>query len=531
MATSLIFAVGLMLVPLIDGATGGWLAPWQSMRATFSTAGRALLVPEVWWRRALSANRRALAGMKSFETTLEEESRVAAVVRPGMLDTLLRLGGAGSEKAYVGRDGWLYYRPDVDAVALRPSGAGGVARSVASLAADLAERDVRLIFVPIPGKASIHPENLTGAESFAGPLVPRAMAGLPDAIQHAWQEEAQARGLDPLLEPMVVDPSETLWRRKTASGEPQFLRADSHWTPGAMEAVAVMLTQAVGETTKTSSPRSPAARETADVEGVGDTALMLELPPSSPLRTTEHVLTSPFRTADGKPWAPDHASPVLLLGDSYTNIYSSKDLGWGESAGLAEQLSRHLGFAVDRLSRNDAGARSAREMLAAEAARDPAWLAGKKVVIWQLAMREVVNGQWSPLPLTRESSRPAREFLVVPPHQPVEVTAQIASVGAMPRVGENPYADFLTAFHLTGLRDADTGQPLDREAVVYAFTMQGRKILPAASLAPGQQVKVRLANYVERADALDPINRGELDNVDLMLETPNFAEWITPAGS
>jgi hypothetical protein len=204
-----------------------------------------------------------------------------------------------------------------------------------------------------------------------------------------------------------------------------------------------------------------------------------------------------------------------VVGDSYTNIYSAADLGWGSSAGFAEQLSHRLGFAVDRLSRNDAGARSAREMVTAAAGRDAAWLAGKKVVVWPLSMREVANGDWSPVVWPVAGT--ADGFMVVAPGDTREVTATVAAVGPLPAPGRTPYADYLTAVHLTGIDG--TGA----QAVAYVWTMRD-------ALRPGATVRAKLVSYEERAAGLDSLNRGELEDVALLLETPNFAEWISPAG-
>ena len=166
-------------------------------------------------------------------------------------------------------------------------------------------------------------------------------------------------------------------------------------------------------------------------------------------------------------------------------------------------------------------------MLRTEALKDSVWLAGKKVVVWEMAVREFVNGDWSDIRIEGRASD-AREFFVVPPGEPVEVLATVAAVGPLPRPGESPYADYLTAVHLADLLDAATGSLLARDALAYVFTMRERKALPSAQVAPGQAVKAKLSNYAEKADMLDAINRGELDDVDVMLETPNFAEWITP---
>ncbi len=518
-ALSVAFAAGLLIVPLADGLLGAWRQPWQAAVAAGDKVTRALGGSAPWSRRLLDANRAALAGIGNFETTMEDSSALVAAVRPATLDALLRFGGAGSEEAYMGRGGWLFYRPDVDAL-LRPAARlETAAQGVAEFAADLAQRGIRLVLVPTPGKASIHPEQIArGRDRGNAPLMPSGWDTFGENLQSAWKKAEAARDLPDELAPVVVDPSRLLRERAVSSGEAQYLVNDSHWSPSAMEAVAAEIATAAGGARAMTEPQP-----VRPIEGLGDTARMLELPAGSPLLQTQEVIVSPVEG-----WMPDREAPLLLLGDSYTNIYSAEDLGWGTGAGLAERLSQRLGYRVDRLSRNDAGALSARRMLAAETARDPAWLGGKKVIVWQLALRELVDGDWSPVELPSATPMAPADFLVVPPGAPQEVTATVADLGPLPQRGATPYREYLTAVHLTDLQDA-AGNKLDGEAVAYVFTMRDLELLPAAAVKSGDRVRVRLVNYDENAALLDSLNRGELDDVELMLQTPNFAEWIFPA--
>jgi alginate O-acetyltransferase complex protein AlgJ len=89
------------------------------------------------------------------------------------------------------------------------------------------------------------------------------------------------------------------------------------------------------------------------------------------------------------------ASPRLVLGDSFSNIYSLPTMGWGEAAGFVEHLSLALGRPVDRLVQNDNGASATRLALA----RDPDRLASARVVVWQFAARELASGDWVPVSL------------------------------------------------------------------------------------------------------------------------------------
>jgi len=295
-----------------------------------------------------------------------------------------------------------------------------------------------------------------------------------------------------------------------------------------MGAVADSAAKEIATMVTSAAPEKLAAG-TKEISATGDTALMLKLPASSPLREVQSVIIDPVATSDGGPWRANRESPVLVLGDSYANIFSADGLGWGGNAGFAEQLSLRLGHRVDKLARNDAGAHSAREMLAAESARNPGWLEGKKVVVWVMAAREFVRGDWSHVGLPATSEKPAkRQFFVVPPGETVDVTARVISLGAIPAAGVSPYADYLTAVHLGEMRNAASGSEIPGDALVYLFTMRDHELLPVPGLVPGQRVTLRLSNYAAKADKLDSLNRGDLEDLGVMMEQPNFAEWIVP---
>jgi alginate O-acetyltransferase complex protein AlgJ len=96
----------------------------------------------------------------------------------------------------------------------------------------------------------------------------------------------------------------------------------------------------------------------------------------------------------GDPWRASRDADVLVLGDSFTNIYSLPSMGWGEAAGLVEQLSYILQRPLDRIVQNDDGAFATRAILQREIAAGVDRLAGKRLVIWQFAARELAFGDW-----------------------------------------------------------------------------------------------------------------------------------------
>jgi hypothetical protein len=52
------------------------------------------------------------------------------------------------------------------------------------------------------------------------------------------------------------------------------------------------------------------------------------------------------------------------------------------------------GQPIDWIARNDAGAYATREMLSSQMAQGRNRLAGKRVVVWQFAARELAVGDW-----------------------------------------------------------------------------------------------------------------------------------------
>ncbi len=359
----------------------------------------------------LAANRRLLVAIDRFESQLEEESLLRGAILPWGQWLLTRVGGVGNEQAYLGRDGWLFYRPDVDHVTgpgfleprvLADRALGGVAweerpqpdplPALVGFARELEARGIELLVVPAPGKASIHPEKLSR----------RVGVGAAPARNISRNElgaRLETAGIG------VFDVGPLLVQVSKEAGH-AFLAADTHWTPAAMERVAEALAERL-ETLFASGehPVPRWVRREAAVEGRGDIAAMLRLPRGRELYPTQQVLVHPVLDAAGRLWRPERGAPVLLLGDSFTNVFSDPALGWGSGAGLAEQLAWFLGRPVDRIAQNAGGAYTARQELARELAADPARLDGVEVIVYQFAERELSFGDWKLIELPGSASR------------------------------------------------------------------------------------------------------------------------------
>jgi alginate O-acetyltransferase complex protein AlgJ len=229
------------------------------------------------------------------------------------------------------------------------------------------------------------------------------------------------------------------------------------------------------------------------------------------------------------PWQPSVAADVLILGDSFSNIYSSEAMGWGETAGFVEHLAYHLGRPLDRLVRNDAGAHATREMLSQELRRGHDRLAGKKVVIWEFAARELAVGDWKRLPLaSAKTNKPAetkmtRQFYTPASGRSVEVWGVVRAASPAPRPGTVPYKDHILTIHLAQIESVDDPSAAAKDAVVFAWSMRDGKATPAARYRPGDKIRLRLQPWSDVDAKYESINRSGLDDDDLLLAEPAWA--------
>jgi hypothetical protein len=191
------------------------------------------------------------ANLRRFEATLEDTWWGQRTVRPWMQRLeFLALRNAGA-KALIGRNGWVFYRPDVrylieadrpepddgSSIWAEPAATGtrrdSVARAIVQYRDQLRERGMELLVVPVPSKASVYPDELTlraeGMETeFRSPT--------EELLTELRRRDVQTVDLFALFRDA---------RRKgrgSSTTEAYYLATDTHWTPAgarlAAEAVA-----------------------------------------------------------------------------------------------------------------------------------------------------------------------------------------------------------------------------------------------------------------------------------------------------
>jgi hypothetical protein len=355
--------------------------------------------------------------LRQVEHDLEEASYAKGFVQPRLQLFLTRFGRVGNKRAVVGRDGWLYYTPGV----LHVAGPGFLnsdiqrQRELAERAADdapihadprpaildfnaaLAQRGIRLVLMPVPDKAAVEAESLHARGR------PSRLPDNPDLDR--FLAELRAQGV------VVFDAREVLPGAEPASSERGhiFLVQDTHWTPAWMEHVARALGAVVNELGVLGPAPEPTLHAVPEsAERVGDLVDMLKLPDDQALFLPQAVRIHSVQDAQGDAWEPDPNAEILLLGDSFTNVFSLEGMGWGAAAGLGPQLALALGRPLDVIAQNDSGAFVTRRALARELAAGNDRLAGKRVVIWEFAARELSVGDWKRIELPATAAAGAR---------------------------------------------------------------------------------------------------------------------------
>lgn len=331
--------------------------------------------------------------ISAFEEDLKKNSVLTQALLSPAQEVLTGKLGVGNEKAYLGMPGWLFYRPDVDYLTAdgflnpyvlrsRRHASAEVqpdpVKAIVDFKEQLAARGITLIVMPMPTKPMIHPEMLVGPKELGIKLQNPSYEAFKSALASNKVE--------------LYDPTDLLLSR-AQRGEKQYLETDTHWTPEAMAAVAKDLSDRIQKEGLLPAGTTNYGTKEIPISALGDIAEMLKLPADQKIYNKQTVNTEQVLNPDGTPWQFDRAGDVLVLGDSFFNIFSSNTLNWGVSSGFAEHLSQDLQRPIDRIAINSGGSFATRRALAADMYQNDR-LAGKKVVIYEFSMRDLSQGDW-----------------------------------------------------------------------------------------------------------------------------------------
>jgi hypothetical protein len=296
---------------------------------------------------------------------------------------------AGESMTVAGSDGWLFLRSELRHIGVGTFWGEAAAKvskasspdkadplpAIVDFNAQLKALGIELILAPVPCKALIYPEKLSGPA-----------AGRMDTVHQEFYQQLAAKGVK------VLDLADAFAKEKAKAAAPVlYCKTDTHWSPYACELTAKLVKERLGS--RAWLQAKPGAFTTAAEKRtiVGDL---------TDGKGSEELPVRVVTGADGTA-TEDKASPIILLGDSHTLVFHAGQDLHGTGAGLADQLAAEMGIAVDVIGVRGSGATPARVNLLRRAKADPAYLAGKKVVIWCFAAREFTESSgWSLVPLS-----------------------------------------------------------------------------------------------------------------------------------
>lgn len=441
--------------------------------------------------------------IKAYETAIEDTSLLRKWLLPPVQSILTRTLRLGNEKVIIGKDGWLFFSGDYEYLInpgfLRPEvlhqrELKGVqsdpCKAIIDFHRQLKKRGIQLVVVPVPNKPMIRSE---------------ALGGKPAPLQNPsfaeFKKRLEAEGV------VVVDLTDDFAALRRSGIEP-FLKTDTHWTPEGMRLAARRIAAATSE-----QVLEPRPERSFRVTNLGDIAVMLKLPNCKRYFPEETVTLADYGIRNSR------KSEILLLGDSFANIYASKSLNWGSGGGLAETLGAMRGAPVDAIIRNDAGAFATRQLLANELRRGRDRLAGKKVVIWEFAIRELANGDWKIIELPQVKASNVKPAADIVPAGGGTVDATVLKISEVPRPNSAPYKDHVVSIHIA----IDGGN----KALVYAVSMQDNVWTAAARLRVGDKIKIRLEPWEKYEAEYGSWNRSEFDDEELLMLEPLFGDNIS----
>jgi SGNH hydrolase-like domain, acetyltransferase AlgX len=300
--------------------------------------------------------------------------------------------------AVAGEDGWLFLAADLRLLsvgqfwaeaAMKVShaskrGSADPIPAILDFQAQLKQRGIELLLVPVPPKAVVYPEKIVPGYS--------GTTDDPAAYLHQFYEELRHRGVE------VLDLTPLFSKNRENERGPAFCKTDTHWSGVG----CVIAGQAIAQRVRAKIPLdSRGDSHTADwqqIEFSGD--LVRLLPADSPKPGPEKIDVR--RITDqvtGTTVQPDAESPLLVLGDSHTLVFHDF---LSERAGLIDQLAKELGFAPDLIGTRGSGATEVRISLYRRSNKFPGYLAKKKMIIWCFAAREFIEAAgWEKMPVAK----------------------------------------------------------------------------------------------------------------------------------
>jgi hypothetical protein len=253
----------------------------------------------------------------------------------------------------------------------------------------LAEHGVDLLFVPVPTKEEIFPDEIgtTPAERAVGA---HFVGQVVNPFERKFLLDLADKGVEvvDLLPAFLSSRSSAASPTKGAAagtGEPALFQSqDTHWTNHGLELAARVVAERVRRYPwfpALAAHRRVYSTRAAPFSRHGD--LHSRLPEADKARfAPESLVGDQVLTDGGAPYEDDPESPIVVLGDSFTGVYELMDC---EHAGVSAHLAKDLGYPVDLVMSYGGGPNVRQKLLR----RGVDALGTKKLVIWMMTARDL----------------------------------------------------------------------------------------------------------------------------------------------
>ncbi len=328
----------------------------------------------------------------------------ATVIAPLLAEVAAKAAAAekAGQSALAGRDGWLYFAPELRAISVgafwgdkaafvsrasKPENADPL-EAIVDFHGQLKKAGIELLVVPVPAKIAVYPEPILDKMPKPGSgKVPRL-----DVYHQEFYGLLRERGIE------VVDLLPVFLEKRTAADGELYCKTDSHWSGrGVVVAAEAIAGRIAGRPWLHALSKEVYATEDRSVTITGDLAKMIN--ESEPASEKLTVTLAGRKMGDRVVRIePARDSPVLLMGDSHTLVFHDPTL-FASGAGLPDHLARRLGFPVDLIGVRGSGATTTR----IELLRRQDNLKGKKLVVWCFSFREFTESVtgWRKVPVIR----------------------------------------------------------------------------------------------------------------------------------
>jgi hypothetical protein len=350
--------------------------------------------------------------LRPYEKEMENTSVFATALRPQMQNAYYILFRDLGAKGVLGKNGWFFYKPDVDFLVKpdildprsvrvdpndKPVGDKPVA-AIKNFKKQLNDLGIDLLFVIMPGKPSIYPDLLSSS------MKPESAGTFSHSLH--MMNDLRKEGID------VVDLFTPFARerlRDRNAGDSMYLKEDTHWRARAVQLAGRLVAERIKKYPWYTPGSTEYAIDSVMVDRTGDIGVMTTLPvdlmrhlsksfmPEKTKCYQVYTITRDIHgtVSDRTLYKDDFKhSVILVLGDSFSRIYQTDE---PRSAGWISHLARELSQPVASLV-NDGGAST---LVRQSLARKPNLLKGKKLVVWEVVERDFRFGDegWKDVPI------------------------------------------------------------------------------------------------------------------------------------